>query len=221
MRKLRLLVVDDHDVVRQGLRVLLESRPGWEVCGEAISGDEAVEKTRKLRPDVTILDVTLPPTDGLDVARRIRRIDPNNQILILTMHESDDLVSQVFNIGARGFVLKSDAGQDLVAAVEAVSQRKVYFSSRVAEAIIENRLRASLTANSANSAQGGRVPLSPREREVLRLLAGGRSNRQVASQFRISVKTVEAHRAHLMHKLGLHSISQLTRYAIRNGIIEA
>lgn len=218
MRKLRLLIVDDHDVVRQGLRVLLESHPGWEICGEAVSGDDAVEQTRRLQPDVTILDVTLPPTNGLDVARRIRRIDPNNQILVLTMHESDDLVSQVFNIGARGFVLKSDAGQDLVAGVEAVSQHKVFFSSRVAEAVLETCLRGSLAADSA---QRGRVPLSPREREVLRLLAGGRSNRQVATQFRISVKTVEAHRAHLMNKLGLHSISQLTRYAIRNGIIEA
>lgn len=217
MSNLRLLIVDDHDVVRQGLRALLQSHPGWEVCGEAVTGEEAVEKTVRLRPDVVILDVALPVTGGLDAARRIRRLSPESKLLILTMYDSDDLILEVFKMGARGFVLKSDAVRDLIVAVEAVSQHKLCFSPRVAETVLEKCMRGA----SPSHDQGGRVSLSPRERDVLKLLAGGSSNRQVASQYQISIKTVEAHRANLMHKLGLHSISQLTRYAIRNGIIQA
>jgi len=216
MGTLRLLVVDDHDVVRQGLRALLQSHLGWEVCGEAVTGEEAVEKTVRLRPDIVILDVALPETGGLDAARRIRRLCPKSELLILTMYDSDDLVLEAYKIGARGFVLKSDAVRNLIAAIESVSQRKLWFSSRVAETVLEKCLKRASPGQDE-----GRVSLSPREREVLKLLAAGRSNRQVASQYQISVKTVEAHRANLMHKLGLHSISQLTRYAIRNGIIEA
>lgn len=219
MGNLRLLVVDDHDVVRQGLRALLKTHPGWEICGEAATGHEALEKSRKLEPDVAILDISLPGLSGLEVARQIQRLSPATQILVLTVDESEDLMREVFRIGARGFVVKSDAGRDLVAAIETVSQRKPYFSRRVVSVAprgdrFTDRPRASFPAAAPEH-------LSPREREILELLAGGHGNRQIAARLQISVKTVEAHRANLMHKLGLHSISQLTRYAIRNGMIQA
>ena len=218
MGTLRILVVDDHDVVRQGLRALLESRPGWEVCGEAATGPEAVEKAHQLKPDIVILDIAIPELNGLEVARRIRKARPETQLLILTMYESEDLISEVLKVGARGFILKSDAGRDLVSALDALSQHKPYFTSRVAQLVVDGFLTRSVPSVVGRAT---RKRLSAREREVVQLLAEGKSNKEIATSLNISVKTVEAHRSNIMHKLDLHSISQLTRYAIRNRMIQA
>jgi DNA-binding NarL/FixJ family response regulator len=215
---LRILVADDHEVVRRGLRALLQARPGWEVCGEAASGREAVERARELRPDIAILDITMPELNGLEAARRILRVAPRTQVLILTMHDSDELVQEVLATGARGYVLKSDAGRDLVAAVEALAEGRPFFTARVADLVLSGYLRGS-------AAPARREPparrLTGREREVLQLLAEGRTNKEVAALLAISVKTVETHRANIMRKLNLHSISELVHYAIRNRMINA
>ena len=217
MGVLRILVVDDHDVVRQGLRSLLENHPGWEVCGEASTGREALEKSQQLKPDVVILDVAIPELNGLEVGRRIRKARPETQLLMLTMYESEDLVGEVLKVGARGFILKSDAGRDLVAALEALSQHKPYFTSKVAQLVFEGSLTRAIPSGAARPR---RNRLSTREREVVQLLAEGKSNKEIAESLNISVKTVEAHRSNIMHKLDLHSISELTRYAIRNRMIQ-
>jgi DNA-binding NarL/FixJ family response regulator len=214
MSLVRILIADDHSVVRAGLRALLESRSEWEVCGEASDGREAVEKATKLKPDVAILDIGMPLLSGVEATRRIRSASPSTEILILTMHESDDLVQQVVQAGARGYILKDEADRILLAAVEAVRHHKPYFSTRLS-AIAPDDLPLPAT-------DGGRPPrarLTPREREILQLLAEGKSNKEVATLLNISVNTAEAHRANIMLKLGLHSLAELVHYAIRNQII--
>jgi DNA-binding NarL/FixJ family response regulator len=206
---LRLLIADDHAVVRAGLRALLESRKGWEVCAEAADGREAVEKAAKLKPDVVILDIGMPLLNGVESARRIHKTLPHSEILILTMHESDELVQQVVEAGARGYILKDDADRVLLAAVEAVRQHKPYFSTRVSDA-----------ADASEGAKASRSRLTPREREILQLLAEGKSNKEVASLLNISVNTAEAHRANIMLKLDLNSLADLVMYAVRNKIIQ-
>ncbi|HEV2494430.1 MAG TPA: response regulator transcription factor [Terriglobia bacterium] len=213
---LRVLLVDDHDVVRRGLRALIEAHGGWEISGEAASGREAVEKANKLKPDIVVLDFGIPDMSGLEVARRILKARPETQVLVVTMHESEDLVGDILRAGIRGFVLKSDAGRELVAALEALGQHKPYFTPRVAQMVLDGFLTQ---AQPFDSGRVARNRLSPREREVVQLLAEGKSNKEIASRLHISVKTVEAHRSNIMHKLDLHSISQLTRYAIRNRLI--
>jgi len=214
---LRILIADDHDVVRQGLRALLETQPGWEICGEAATGRETVEKTRKLKPDIVLLDIIMPELNGLEALRRIRKARPETQVLVLTMHESEDLIGQALKAGARGFMLKSDAGRDLVTAIDALSRRKPLFTSKVAQLVLEGYLEG--TAPGATE-EAPRSRLSAREREVVQLLAEGRTNKQIAASLEISTKTVETHRSSLMRKLNLHSVGELTRYAIRNKIIE-
>jgi DNA-binding NarL/FixJ family response regulator len=214
---LHILIADDHEVVRRGLRVLLESRPGWEVCGEAAGGREAVEKARKLKPDVVVMDIAMPELNGLEATRHILKAIPQTAVLILTVHESDQLVHEVLAAGAQGYVLKSDAGRDLVNAVEALSQHKVFFTSSVARIVLEGYRKMSSQADAS-----GEPPslLSAREREIIQLLAEGKSNLDVAELLNISAKTVRTHRAHIMEKLNLHSITELVRYAIRNKIVE-
>ena len=217
MSTLRILIADDHEVVRRGLRALLESHPGWEVCGEAVSGREAVEKARKLKPVVVVMDIAMPELNGLEATRHILKAIPQAAVLILTVHESEQLVHEVLAAGAQGYVLKSDAGHDLVNAVEALSQHKVFLTSSVAGIVLEGYRKMS------SQADASREPpslLSPREREILQLLAEGKSNIGVAKLLNISAKTVETHRAHIMEKLNLHSITDLVRYAIRNKIVE-
>jgi DNA-binding NarL/FixJ family response regulator len=214
--KLRILVADDHDVVRRGLRAILESHPEWEVVAEAVNGRDAVELAGKLQPDVVVLDIGMPEQNGLEAARRIREKVPTAEVLILTMHESDQVTRDVLSAGARGYVLKSDAARDLVAAVEALSRHKLFFTSKVSEFVLKGYLEA------ASRGEGEDTPgyLSAREREVLQLLAEGRTTKEVASSLHISVKTAETHRANLMRKLDLHTMSDLVRYAIRNKIVE-
>jgi DNA-binding NarL/FixJ family response regulator len=214
MPPLRILIADDHSVVRAGLRTLLESRGNWEVCGEAADGRDAVEKATKLKPDVAVLDIGMPLLNGVEAARRIHKASPDTEILILTMHESDDLVQQVVEAGARGYILKDDADRILIAAVDAVRHHKPYFSTRVSGTVDGGNASSEPTRSS-------RSRLTPREREILQLLAEGKSNKEVASLLGISVNTAEAHRANIMVKLDLHSVTELVHYAIRNNIIKA
>ncbi|HEV2492203.1 MAG TPA: response regulator transcription factor [Terriglobia bacterium] len=217
MAALKILVVDDHDVVRRGLRVLLETHAGWKVCGEAATGGEAIRKAQKLEPDIVVLDIGIPEPNGLEVARRLRKAGLKAQILVLTIHESEELVSALLKAGARGFMLKSDAGRELITAIEALNQHKPYFTSKVARMVLDGYLSRSQATAVGPSAP---VRLSTREREIIQLLAEGRTNKEMASRLNISIKTVETHRSNIMHKLNLHSMSELTRYAVRNNIIE-
>jgi DNA-binding NarL/FixJ family response regulator len=212
MTTLHILIADDHAVVRAGLRALLESRPRWEVSAEAADGRDAVEKASKLKPQVAILDIGMPLLNGVEAARRIHKASPQTEILILTMHESDDLVQQVVEAGARGYILKDDADRVLLAAVDAVRQHKPYFSTRVAGP------RGADDPVAEPSPRSPRSRLTPREREILQLLAEGKSNKEVAALLGISVNTAEAHRANIMLKLDLHSVTELVHYAIRNKI---
>lgn len=212
----RILVADDHEMIRQGLRKVLEAQPGWVVCGEAANGREAVAKTKELQPDVAVLDFFMPELNGLEATRLIRTEAPRSAVLILTMHESEQLAREALAAGARGFVLKSDAGTTLVLALEQILQGRTFFSAKVSQIIQEGQRPAQTAAGLA----AGRPTLSARQREVLQLLAEGKSSKQVAETLGISVKTAETHRVNLMRKLGLHSVSEVVRYAIRNRIIE-
>jgi DNA-binding NarL/FixJ family response regulator len=212
---LRILIADDHEVARKGIRSLLESHAEWEVCGEARDGREAVEYASQLQPDVFLLDIGMPNLNGLDAARQILAIIPDARILILTVHDSEQVVREVLAAGARGFLLKSDAGRDLVAAVEALQRRRTFFTSSVAQMLLEGYLRPHDDAYTS-----GRPVLTPREREVIQLVAEGKTTKEVATVLSLSVKTAETHRTNLMRKLDLHSVAALTLYAVRNGIVQ-
>jgi DNA-binding NarL/FixJ family response regulator len=216
MSNVRILVADDHDVVRRGLKSLLQDQPGWEVCGEANTGRVAVERVRQLKPDVVVLDITMPELNGLEATRQITKLSPETQVLILTVHESEQLANDVLKAGARGYVLKSDAGRDLVAAIHALRARKTFFTSKAARLVSENVLKGDTTSDEDGTESSH---LTPREREIVQLLAEGKSNKEVADVLGISVKTVETHRTNIMRKLNFHSISELVRYAIRNSIV--
>jgi DNA-binding NarL/FixJ family response regulator len=213
---LRILVVDDHAVVRRGVRSLLESHEGWEVCGEATTGRDAVEQSRQLRPDVVVMDLTLPELNGLDATRQILKDGPGIEVLVLTMHHSEELAGDVLRAGARGYILKSDADENLITAVDTLRRHKPFLTSTVAGFVLDHFLRRSDGAEADVSPIG----VTSREREIIQLIAEGRSNRETASTLGISVKTVEAHRASIMRKLQLRAVSDLVRYAIRNKIVE-
>ena len=212
----RILVADDHQVVRTGLRALLESKSGWQVCAEAANGREAVEKAGQLKPDVAVLDIGTPLLNGVEATRQIRKLSPQTEILILTMHDSELLIQEVLGVGALGYILKDDADRNLVAAVDALRRHKPYLSSRVSESV-SNPASADGTAFNPSS----RSRLTPREREILQLLAEGKSNKEVAGILGISLKTAETHRANIMLKLDFHSVTELVRYAVRNKIIQS
>jgi DNA-binding NarL/FixJ family response regulator len=217
MKPLRILIADDHDLFRRGVKALLQSHAGWEICGEARTGSEAVDKAKELMPDVAILDIRMPELNGIEGARRIRKASKDTEILILSISCSDELIREIIEAGARGYVLKSDADDDLLLAVETLAAHKPFFTRRAGEAIqsefdtdepvrkIPEMLRDRLTS---------------REREVLRLLGQGIRCKEIGSVLGISPKTAETHRANMMRKLDLHSMSDVARYAIRNQIIE-
>ena len=211
---LRILVVDDHAVVRRGVRSLLESHEGWEVCGEATTGRDAVEQSRRLRPDVVVMDLSLPELNGLDATRHILKDAPETEVLVLTMHQSEELARDVLQAGARGYVLKSDADENLIAAVENLRQHKPFLTPTVTEFVLDGYIRDGADQDALRGA------VTAREREIVQLIAEGKSNKQAASALSISVKTIEAHRANIMRKLHLRSVSDLVRYAIRNKIVE-
>lgn len=215
MPALRILIADDHYVVRHGLRSLLESRPGWEVCGEACNGREAVELSLQLKPEVVIADITMPGMTGLEATRQILKANPKTQVVILTMHESEELLREVLDAGARGYVLKTDKGRELISAIEAVRNNNAFFTSKIAEMVFVGYLETERGPKSANRAQ----TLTPREKEVLHLVAEGKSNKEVASDLSISVKTAEAHRINIMRKLNAHSVVDMVKYAMRNNML--
>ena len=214
MNPLRIIIVDDHAVVRRGVRALLESQPGWEVAGEAVTGREAVDLAKRLYPDIVVMDLSLPELNGLDAARQILKDSPRTEVLVLTMHHSEELVRNVLQAGARGYVLKSDADASLIAAVESLRDHKPFLTSTVTEFVLDDYVhRAEEDVVNAGT-------VTPREREIIQLLAEGKSNKETASALSVSVKTVEAHRANIMRKLRLRSVSDLVRYAIRNKIVQ-
>jgi len=218
MSALKILVADDHDVVRAGMKALLEDQPHWQVVAEASTGRQAVDKAKATVPDVAILDVTMPELNGLEAARQIKKLLPYTEILILTVHESEQIAAEVLKVGARGYILKSDAGRELVAAVKAVAAHKNYFTSRIAQMVSDSTLKEGAQAIEAEDI-GSR--LTPREKEIVQLLAEGKSNKEAASALNISVKTVETHRTNIMRKLRFHSVGELVRYAVRNNIVSA
>lgn len=218
MDALRVLVADDHEIVRRGLCSLIKEHPGWEVAAEAVDGREAVEKTRELKPDVTVMDISMPAMNGLEATRQIVKDHPETKVLVLTMHESDPLIRDVLDAGARGFLLKTDAGRDLVSALEALRRNKTFFTSKVANLVLDGYLKRDFDPTELESRRGR---LTARQREIVQLLAEGKSSKEVAVCLGISVKTAETHRANIMRRLDCHSVSELVRYAIRNHIIEA
>ncbi len=212
----RILVADDHAVVRAGLRTLLESRSGWQVCGEASNGREAVEKAATLKPDVVVMDIGMPLLNGIEATRQIRRVSPETEVLILTMHESDEMVEKVHEAGALGYVLKDVADSTLISAVEMLRRHKPFASARVAPTFARAGARPAKSPERRGRARGR---LTQREREIVQLLAEGKSNKEVAGVLGISVRTAETHRANIMLKLNLHSVVELVHFAVRNNII--
>ena len=215
MSTLKILIADDHDVVRKGLRMLIEEHPGWEVCGEARSGREAVEKAVQLNPDVLVIDISMPDLNGLEATRQIRKSCPRTEVLVITQHDSDEMAGEVLDAGARGYVLKSDSDKDLVHAVEALSRHKPFFTARVTGIFLANRGRRV-----TDPAESMRNRLTMREREILQLLAEGKTAKEVAAILGIATKTSDTHRTNIMRKLNVHSVAELVRYAIRNKIVE-
>lgn len=208
MKPLRLLLADDHEVVRQGLRAVLSDRRDWTICAEATTGREAVELARQHRPDIVVMDLTMPELSGLEATRQIHAVMPRIEVLILTMHASEHLVREVLAAGARGFVLKSDAGKSLITAVEALARHESFLTPNVLGGVANGFLNPA------------RDPLTPREREIVQLVAEGKSTKELADQLGISVKTAETHRSNIMRKLGLRSVSEVVRYAVRNHLVE-
>jgi DNA-binding NarL/FixJ family response regulator len=214
----RILVADDHSVVRRGLRALLETQQEWSICGEAATGSEAILKAKRLKPDVIVMDISMPEVNGLEATRQIHEEMPDTPVLILSMHDSDQLVRDVLAAGARGYVLKSDLDRNLFSAIRALREGKTFFSAKVSEIVLDGFLKTHAAR------PGGTTPpspeLTPRQKEIVRLLAEGKINKEVADALGIATKTVEAHRAQIMHKLGLRSFSDLVRYAVREKLVE-
>jgi len=216
MSKLSILVADDHEIVRRGLVSMIKSQPGWEVCAEAADGRHAVELAKQFRPDIAILDIGMPTLNGLEATRQILRENRSIKVLVLTMYDTDQAVRSVLDAGARGFLLKSDAARDLVSAIDALQHNKTFFTARVAEMVL-----SGYRGNTGTPQRELPLPhLTAREREVVQLLAEGRSTKEVASHLNLSVKTAETHRSNIMRKLGLHSVSELVLYAVRNNIVQ-
>jgi len=210
----RLMIADDHAIVRRGLRSLLDTQPGWEVCAEASNGREAVDKAAQFKPDVAVIDIGMPQLNGLDATRQIVAKVARTEVLILTMHQSEEVAREVLRAGARGYVLKSDADVHLIAAIDALLNHKPFLTSALTDLVLGDYLNDWTSAEP--QANGRRV--TTREREIIQLLAEGKSNKEVAVALGISVRTAEAHRANIYHKLGFGSLSDLVRYAIRNRI---
>jgi DNA-binding NarL/FixJ family response regulator len=210
---LRILIADDHEIVRQGLRALVQSHPGWDVCGEAVDGSDAVQKARELKPDVIALDIGMPNVNGLEAAREILRESPKSKILFLTIYDTEQAVKSAVQIGAKGLILKSDAARELLVAIDAIQRNTTYFSSQTSQAILRPDLRGNRRSSDKDT-------LTKRERQVIQLRAEGKSTKEVASILELSVKTAETHRSNIMGKLGLHSISELVLYAVKNSIVQ-
>ena len=209
------LIADDHEIVRRGLRALIHEQPGWQLVAEATDGRDAVAKAEEFEPDVAILDITMPSLNGLEATRQIAKLSPRTKVLILSIHESDLLIHKLLGAGARGYILKEDAGRDLITAVKALLANKTFFTPKVAQKVRDGHLGKVPKADEEFS------PITARQREVLQLLAEGKSSKEVANILGITFKTAETHRSNLMRRLNCHSVMELVRYAIRNHIVEA
>lgn len=210
----RILIADDHDVVRTGIRSILQSEPGWQVCGEATDGHEAVELAKSLNPDIVVLDFFMPRVNGIDAARQIFRDKPSQKIIFLTIMQSEDAAREILQVGATGYVLKSDAAHDLVAGIKTVMHDRFYFTARVSNMVLEGYLRPDKSTGKPT------LELTFREREVVQLLAEGYVTKEVAMMLAVSVKTIETHRANIMRKLNIHSVAELVLYAVRNNLVQ-
>jgi DNA-binding NarL/FixJ family response regulator len=216
MDELRVLIADDHDLIRRGVRDLLASRSGWQVVGEACNGADAVRKAVSLRPDVAILDFSMPELNGPGAAAQIVEKVPETGVVVLTMHDSEQVMREVLQSGARGLVLKSDADRDLLEAVEAVARKRHFFTTRLSELVLGGFLAGPAAKDKVKSKL---AQLTERECEVVRLLADGMSSKEAATRLKISIRTVESHRINISRKLGFNSIAKLVHYAIRHGIV--
>jgi DNA-binding NarL/FixJ family response regulator len=217
MHTTSILIADDHAVVRRGLCALLETQPNWKVVAEASNGQEAVDKAAALLPNIAVLDIGMPKLNGLDAAALIFKASPKTRILMLTMHSAESLIRQTLAAGAYGYVLKSDAERDLITAVDALLHNKTFFT-QAASSVVLDRFRAG--PQKTNTTTGSRDPLSIRERQVVQLLAEGKSNKEIGGILDISKRTVDHHRARIMEKLRVQSLGELVRYAVRNNIVE-
>ena len=211
---MKILIADDHDIVRKGIRGLLEDQEGWEVCAEAATGREAVSLALTHRPDVVAMDYSMPELNGIEATRQIRAALPDTEVLVFTMHDSEDVLQKALAAGARGYLVKSDDSTQLIDAVKSLSRHKAFVSTAVIGALVSGFLH-----NAGSSEQQPLESLTPREREIVQLLAEGNSNKEIAAKLFISVKTVETHRSTVMRKLEVNSIVELVRYAIRNKLV--
>lgn len=218
MTPARILIADDHELLLRGLQLTVAKHPEWTICGEARDGREAVALALETKPDLVILDYAMPDMNGLEAARRIRSELPETEVLMFTLHETENLVNEALAAGVRGFVLKSDAGEMLEQAMESLLKKTPFFSSRISQVVLQQFLTPG---EPAGTLSGTASRLSPREREVLQLIAEGSSTRDAALRLGISAKTAETHRTNIMRKLDLHSVADLVRFAIRNNIVEA
>ena len=212
----RILIADDHEIVRRAVRHLLEQRPEWQVCADAATGQEAVRLSQELRPDIVILDLSMPDISGVEVTQQLRESLPDTKIIVLSMHDSEVLTRQALAAGAHGYLLKSDAAAHIERAIEALLQGKGYFTPGIAATLVSALVHGRAPSEPPNQAR-----LTTREREILRLLAEGISNKAIARQLDLAVPTVQTHRAAIMRKLKVSSLAGLVRYAVRNGVVDA
>jgi DNA-binding NarL/FixJ family response regulator len=213
--QLRILIADDHELVRRGVKALLSSKPGWVICAEAATGREAIAKAEKHRPNLVVMDIAMPELNGLEAIRSISKMLPKAEFVVLSVHYSEQLVKEVIEAGAHAYVLKSDADQDLVLAVEALANHRSFFTAGAAQILLDGALKKDSIPVGLTCRR-----LTSREREIIQLIAEGRSSKEVANELGISTKTAETHRANLMPKLELHSAADVVRYAVRNTMVE-
>jgi DNA-binding NarL/FixJ family response regulator len=211
-----ILVADDHDVVRQGLRSIIQEQPQWKIIAEVKDGRDAVAKASELKPDIAILDISMPSLNGLDATRQISKLNTHTKILILSMHDSEQVIENVLNAGAWGYVLKADAASDLVRAMQALLAGQTFFTQKASQLVLDG-----FNGKRPKATQDESQVLTAREREILQLLAEGKVSKEVAALLDLSTKTVETHRTNLMRKLSCHCVSELIRYAVRNHFVEA
>jgi DNA-binding NarL/FixJ family response regulator len=216
MGTVSLLVADDHEVIRQGLRALIKEQPGWKLAAEATDGSDAVAKAAEFQPDVAIIDVTMPLLNGIEATKQIAAASPRTKVLILTIHESDQLSRKAIEAGARGYMFKTDAARDLISAVNSLLMNKTFFTPQVAQMVLNGYLGKGPKAGDDES-----LRITAREREVVQLLAEGKHSSEAATVLGLSIKTVETHRSNILRKLHCHSVTELVRYAVRNHIVEA
>jgi DNA-binding NarL/FixJ family response regulator len=212
MNSVAILVVDDHELIRRGIRDIIQTHDGWQIVGEADNGRDAVQMAASTCPDIVVMDISMPGLNGLDATRQIVRARPETQVLVLSMHDSERLIRDVLSSGARGYILKSDAGRDLLMATESLLAGKPFFTPKVSEVVLGAYLRRAEAQREPGSAEAA---LTTREREILQLLAEGKSNKEIGTALDISTRTVETHRRNLMSKLNLHSIADVVRYALK------